>query len=93
MLTGRILEDLVTSLRSRIGVLYSSAPEKLVIPVSAPDWITEQVLLCIADAVALLDMLHSMAQLVTVSDGYVRPEFTVTGPLAIRQGSVTLLHM
>jgi DNA mismatch repair ATPase MutS len=51
------------------------------------------VLLCIADAVALLDMLHSMAQLVTVSESYVRPEFTTTGPLAIRQGSVDVIKI
>lgn len=49
-----------------------------------------QVLLCIADAVSLIDMLHSSAELVTVSESYVRPEFTANGPLAIRQGSVAV---
>ena len=43
------------------------------------------VLLKMADAVALLDMLRSFAHLVSISDTFCRPEFA-DGPLAIRAG-------
>ena len=59
---GAILEDLVTVLRSYIGVLLK-----------------------MADAIALLDMLRSFAHIVSISDTFCRPEFA-DGPLAIRQG-------
>jgi DNA mismatch repair protein MSH4 len=43
------------------------------------------VLLKMADAIALLDMLRSFAHQVSLSDSFCRPEFA-EGPLAIRQG-------
>jgi len=43
-------------------------------------------LLAVADAVALLDMLSAFAYLVSISDTFSRPEFSQSGPLAIRQG-------
>jgi len=63
LMTGTLLEDLVSRLRRDISPL-----------------------LCVADAVALLDMLHSFAHHISLFDNYVRPEFSSTGPLAIRQG-------
>mmetsp|Transcript_42797 Transcript_42797/g.107121 ORF Transcript_42797/g.107121 Transcript_42797/m.107121 type:complete len:876 (+) Transcript_42797:142-2769(+) len=50
-------------------------------------------LLCVADAVALLDMLHSFANHISLCDNYVRPEFSTSGPLAIRQGHHPLAYV
>jgi hypothetical protein len=49
-------------------------------------------LLEVCDAIALLDMLHGFAELVSVSEGLVAPEYTVDGPIAILNGKNPILH-
>ena len=63
MMTGAVLDGLVSQLRKDIGPLLG-----------------------IADVVALMDMLYSFAHHVSLSDHYVRPEFSPQGTIAVRQG-------
>ncbi len=46
----------------------------------------------VSESVALLDLLFSFATLVTVSNEYVRPEFSTNGPIAIKAGRHPILE-
>lgn len=46
----------------------------------------------VSESIALLDLLFSFASLVTVSNQYVRPEFSSDGPIAIKSGRHPILE-
>ncbi|KAL9651788.1 hypothetical protein ABK040_014433 [Willaertia magna] len=46
----------------------------------------------ISESIGLLDMLFSFATLVTLSNNYIRPEFTDEGPIAIKSGRHPVLE-
>ncbi|GAB5367442.1 hypothetical protein AAMO2058_001230500 [Amorphochlora amoebiformis] len=67
--TSRVINELISSLRSRIGWMYNAA-----------------------ESIAFLDMMMSLTQFVLKSEGYVRPDFTKDGAIAIRDGRHCVLE-
>ncbi len=50
-------------------------------------------LIVLAESLAFVDMMLSFANTVSLNDGFVRPEFVSSGPLAIKQGRHPILHV
>ena len=46
----------------------------------------------VSESIGLLDMLYSFATTVTLNTNYVRPEFCLDGPIAIKQGRHPVLE-